>query len=186
MTIFKKLAPAKKEPIVVMDGEKLTIDQLKEVVADGFVVVQSIIALFSNFGTGPIFTILGIAAKYEKAGDVFRIAFEQFKDLDATEASELTEYVADKFDIEDDVLEVEIEEVLRIPARAFAAVESVQKVVAEVNAIRQDEATDGWQKADAFAQMAPELVAEVKYVVDFVKESISDVNDLFEANEPTA
>lgn len=163
--------------IVVLEGEQLPTDTLKEVIGDAFTVVVAIFSLGKDFASS-ILTIAGVAAKYAQASEAFRVAFDQFKDLDPTEAEEVTQYVIDKFDIEDDVLEKDIEDVIRIPAKAFAAIDSVKNVYQGLAAVVDDETKDGWEKARGVAKMAVTVVDEVKYVRDFIDESLKEIGDL--------
>lgn len=163
--------------IVVLEGENLPTDTLKEVIGDAFVLVTNVFRLRDSFADALI-QMAVVVGKYSSNPDVFRIAFDQFKDLDVEEASVVTEYVIEKFDIENDEVEKDIEDVLRIPAKAFAAIESVKTTFDSVSSIVNDDTKNGWEKADSLANISPSVVAEVKYVVDFVKESLGEIGDL--------
>jgi len=183
MSIFKKLRPKQKkavetvDKIVIFDDETLEIDVLKEVISDAFTVVTNLFLIDDDFASA-ILKIASVAAKYANAGESFKIAFDQFKDLDPAEAAEVTEHVVTVFDIEDDVKEKEIEDVIRIPAMGFAAIKSAEAVVKDLVAVIEDETLNGWDKASALADMAPVVVAELKYVADFVTGSLKEIRDL--------
>lgn len=182
MGLFAKMkaqvvVPQKTEKIVILEGDELTVDTLKEVISDAFTVVTNLFLISKDFASA-ILNIASVAAKYSNTPESFRIAFEQFKDLDVAEAQEVTEHVAAKFDLANDELEKEIEDVIRIPAMGFAAVKSAEAVVKDLVAVIEDETLTGWDKATALADMAPKVVAELKYVVDFVSGSLKEIRDL--------
>lgn len=173
----QKEAEVTTEKVVILAGEELPVDTLKEVIADAFTVGVAFFSIRTDLG-GSFIKIAAVVAKYADAPQAFSVAIDQFLDLTPAEAADVTEYVADKFDISNDELESDIEDVLRIPAKGFAALESAKAVFNRVVGIVEDDTMNGRDKAKALAAAASDVVDEVFYIADFIEESLKEIKDL--------
>jgi hypothetical protein len=179
MTEMKIILPQKK--IVVDRNENLPIDKLKEVIGDGFGVAD---ALFDIMGKGDtakgLMALAGIVGKYDAPIEAFKVAWEQAGDLSEEESVDLYAFVTERFDIEDDELELKIERILKLPITGYAEYLDTVDTLLIVQSIWKDETMSRWAKIKALSKYASsDALDQGEDLVDLVTEFISAFRDLF-------
>lgn len=179
MEELKIIMPQKK--IVVNRNENLPIDVLKEVVGDGFGVAD---AMFDIFGKGDtakgLMALAAVVGKYESPMESFKVAWEQAADLSEEESKDLYAFVTERFDIEDDELEVKIERILKLPITGYAEYLDTIDTFLMIQSIWNDETMSRWAKIKALSKYAStDALGQGEDLVDLVTEFIAAFRDLF-------
>lgn len=171
------------KPVAVADIQVMGVSKIKEVITDAFIVVTNIGRLTKRFSVDPIFAILPVLAKYENPKEAFALAVQEFRELSADEADEITEHLKAEFDIENDEIEARIERVLSLPADAYREYKESAALVADMAAVFNNTALTMREKVKEIARMAERIVDQAFDIIDLVGETIASFGSLLQGGE---
>lgn len=93
---------------------------------------QIVIALSDGLQVQDGFVLITEWSDIKGVYENFPAAWDEFKDLDTQEASEIVEFIAGEFDIESDDAELKVEQGFRLVSRAYIQYESTKTLFLDV------------------------------------------------------
>ena len=98
---------------------KLGTDNIKTIFVVLLTIVAKIRALVKNFSTQGLVALAFDLLQYGNILSVARLAFDEFRSLNAVKAKEVKEAIKSEFDIPDDAFEATLEEALDLVADTY-------------------------------------------------------------------
>ena len=106
------------------EANNLGIDNLKKVFAFLLLTSSMIIELVRNFTYGKALSLAFHIGENLDILDAGKVALAEFRDLSVEETTELTAYLGDEFDLENDQLEQRIEDGIDLIPEGYALIKS--------------------------------------------------------------
>ena len=152
-----------------LEGEKLGVEKVKEIITDGFTAAEGVIALFTGDFSGGFLKLAAVTAKYsQNFMPALQLAWAELKDLDEAETEEVYNHVTVEFDIENNELEAKIEGLLYLPVLGLKEFNDSIEVVRAIAPIVKDPDLNIFEKIAEIGKQVGPVAQQLNDLYNFV------------------